>query len=212
MSPTHKRRNTSSHASGTKNSKMSRGLVRIIAGEHRGRRLGVLVHEGLRPTGDRVKETLFNWLMSAINNATCLDMFAGSGSLGIEALSRGAGYTVFIEYDKAVAQQINTNLATLRETHKASVVNTNALTHPFSQASETAGKQFDIVFIDPPFGKDMVSKSLHKLMEENILADNAYIYIETGHNDKYALPAQFRLLKELTTSQVSACLFQFSIN
>ncbi|OFA32678.1 16S rRNA (guanine(966)-N(2))-methyltransferase RsmD [Glaciecola punicea] len=209
MSPTHKCRKPSSGANRAKNVKMSRGLVRIIAGEHRGRRLPVLVHEGLRPTGDRVKETLFNWLMSSINQATCLDMFAGSGSLGIEALSRGAAHIVFIENDRVVAQQISDNLATLRETDKADVVNASALSHEFTSA---AIKQFDIVFIDPPFGKEMVANSIDRLVSENMLAQNAYVYIETSHNDSYDLPAQFCLLKELKTSQVNARLYQLAAN
>jgi 16S rRNA (guanine966-N2)-methyltransferase len=208
MSPTPKRRKSSIHAHRSKNVKTSRGLVRIIAGEHRGRRLPVLVHEGLRPTGDRVKETLFNWLMSAVNKANCLDMYAGSGSLGIEALSRGALHTVFIEQDKVVAQQINTNLDTLRETNNATVLNTNALTYSFS---DMANGQFDIVFIDPPFGNEMIKNSINKLVTDNMLANNAYVYIETGHNDRYDMPAQFLLIKDIKTSQVNACLYQLVV-
>jgi 16S rRNA (guanine966-N2)-methyltransferase len=207
MSPTPKRRKTSTTTHRSKKVKTSRGLIRIIAGEHRGRRLPVLVHEGLRPTGDRVKETLFNWLMSSVNQANCLDMYAGSGSLGIEALSRGAGYTVFIEQDKTVCAQISANLATLRETDNAAVLNTDALTYEFSAITPS---QFDIVFIDPPFGKEMISNSISKLLADNLLAENAYVYIETGHNDSYALPAEFLLLKSLKTSQVDACLYQFA--
>ncbi|MFT6269029.1 MAG: 16S rRNA (guanine966-N2)-methyltransferase [Alphaproteobacteria bacterium] len=209
MSPTPKRRKPSSNPHRSKNVKTSRGLVRIIAGEHRGRRLPVLVHEGLRPTGDRVKETLFNWLMSSVNQAHCLDMYAGSGSLGIEALSRGALHTVFIEQDKVVAAQIIENLATLRETDNATVLNTNALTYRFI---DNATKQFDIVFIDPPFGKEMISNSIKKLLTESMLAPNAYVYIETGHNDRYEMPVQFLLIKEIKTSQVDACLYQFVMN
>jgi 16S rRNA (guanine966-N2)-methyltransferase len=203
MSPTPKRRNSQR----TKNVKTSRGLVRIIAGTHRGRRLPVLVHEGLRPTGDRVKETLFNWLMSALNQAQCLDMFAGSGSLGIEALSRGATHTVFIEYDKTVATQITQNLLTLGELDNATVHHSNALTHDFSSH---AAKQFSLVFIDPPFANDMVNKSINKLLTDDLLLDQAFIYIETGHSDSYQLPTQFVQIKELKTSQVNARLFQFN--
>lgn len=185
--------------------KTSRGLVRIIAGTHRGRRLPVLVSEGLRPTSDRVKETLFNWLMNHVVDAHCLDMYAGSGALGIEALSRGAKSLVFVEQDKKVAQQLSDNLLTLREADKSQVVCSSAFTHTFSETSP-----FNIVFIDPPFGKDMVEKSLECLGKQNVLAPNAFVYIETGHNDDYPIPNNFSTVKELKTSQVYARLFQLN--
>ncbi|WP_412972055.1 16S rRNA (guanine(966)-N(2))-methyltransferase RsmD [Glaciecola sp. MF2-115] len=200
--PRHKK--PSSHISKHKKVKTSRGLVRIIAGTHRGRRLPVLVHEGLRPTGDRVKETLFNWLMAEVEGAVCLDMYAGSGSLGIEALSRGAKHVVFIEQDRTVSQQITDNLTTLRELDKAAVLNQSALSTDLD-----ASGPFDIVFIDPPFGKDMVEQSIKKLLVEGTLAPNAHIYIETGHNDDYTLPPNFALVKQIKTSQVFACLYKF---
>lgn len=207
MPPTSKRRKPTSILKRSQNTKTSRGLVRIIAGQHRGRRLPVLVHEGLRPTGDRVKETLFNWLMSAVSQANCLDMFAGSGSLGIEALSRGAKYTVFIESDKKVASQLVDNLKTLRETENALVLNTSALGDKI-QTHLPELTTFDIVFIDPPFGKDLLEKSITTLEENNLLSANAYIYVESGHNDEYEMNAQFVLLKQIKTSQVNACLYQ----
>jgi 16S rRNA (guanine966-N2)-methyltransferase len=207
MSPTPKRRKPSTPSHRAKNVKSSRGLVRIIAGEHRGRRLPVLVHEGLRPTGDRVKETLFNWLMTAVNQAICLDMYAGSASLGIEALSRGAKYAVFIEQDKTVAKQITDNLTTLREIENASVINNSALNCDFATG---AVSQFNIVFIDPPFGKDMVATSINNLITQNCLHENAYVYVETGHSDNYIMPTQFSLVKELKTSQVNARLYQLT--
>ncbi len=186
------------------NKKTSRGLVRIIAGTHRGRRLPVIVSEGLRPTSDRVKETLFNWLMSSIPGAKCLDMYAGSGGLGIEALSRGAEHVTFFESDTKAAEQVTSNIATLREHDSATVICSNILQYQFSQAS------FDVVFIDPPFGKDMVTKSIELLLTANILSKNCYVYIETGHDDDYTLPANFSAIKELKTSQAYARLFQFN--
>ncbi|MFQ3248964.1 MAG: 16S rRNA (guanine966-N2)-methyltransferase [Glaciecola sp.] len=200
----HRHKKPSSHISKHKKVKTSRGLVRIIAGTHRGRRLPVLVHEGLRPTGDRVKETLFNWLMAEVEGAVCLDMYAGSGSLGIEALSRGAKHVVFIEQDRTVSQQITDNLTTLRELDNAAVLNQSALSTDLD-----ASGPFDIVFIDPPFGKDMVEQSIKKLLVEGTLAPNAHIYIETGHNDEYTLSPNFALVKQIKTSQVFACLYKF---
>ena len=185
--------------------KTSRGLVRIIAGTHRGRRLPVLVSEGLRPTSDRVKETLFNWLMNHVSGAHCLDMFAGSGALGIEALSRGAASLVFIEQEQTVANQLNDNLCTLREADKSKVLCASAFTQSFNNTAP-----FNIVFIDPPFGKNMVEQSIALLQNEGVLAENAFIYIETGHNDEYTVPSNFSSVKQLKTSQVFAHLFQLN--
>jgi 16S rRNA (guanine966-N2)-methyltransferase len=200
MPPTSKRRKSNSRAKPSPTAKQSRGLVRIIAGTHRGRRLPVLVHDGLRPTGDRVKETLFNWLMSDVGNSVCLDMYAGSGSLGIEALSRGAQKVVFIEQDKKIAQQISDNLITLRENEKAEVIYGNALEKLSSEHT------FDLVFIDPPFGKNIVNNSLEKLIVGSHLSANAHIYIETAHTDEIDLPEQILVIKEIKTSQVFARL------
>ena len=106
----------------------AKGEVRIIAGLWRGRKLPVLNAEGLRPTGDRVKETLFNWLMPYIVDSHCLDCFAGSGSLGFEALSRQAKQVTFLELDKTVANQLKKNLQTLKTTsEQAQVINQNSL-------------------------------------------------------------------------------------
>jgi 16S rRNA (guanine966-N2)-methyltransferase len=184
----------------------SRGLVRIIAGKHRGRRLPVLVHEGLRPTGDRVKETLFNWLMHDTPQAICLDMYAGSGGLGIEALSRGACYCIFIEQDAKVSQQISDNLKTLREDEQALVLNKGALEADLKEFT----KRLSMVFIDPPFGKNMVQASIDKLINENLLAPQAKIYLELGHDDKCEIPQAFQLLKQIKTSQALAFLYEFN--
>lgn len=208
MPPTSKRRKPQLKQSHRQNVKTSRGLVRIIAGKHRGRRLPVLVHEGLRPTGDRVKETLFNWLMNDIPQAICLDMFAGSGALGIEALSRGANYVMFVENEKRAAQQISSNLNTLGETSNAEVIQKSALENS-STLSPQQHNQFDVVFIDPPFGKNMIEQSLTKLTTKHLLANNALVYIESAHADEYELPTEFNLHKQTKTSQVLASLYVY---
>lgn len=125
--------------------KQALGEVRIIAGLWRGRKLPVLNAEGLRPTTDRVKETLFNWLMMDIAESRCLDCFAGSGSLGIEALSRQAQAVVFLEKFANAANQLKKNLQALK-TEKGKVFNTDSLLFLAQKNSEAP---FDIVFIDP---------------------------------------------------------------
>ena len=154
------------------------GEVRVIAGLWRGRKLSVLNAEGLRPTTDRVKETLFNWLMMDVANARCLDCFAGSGSLGIEALSRQAQAVVFLEKFANAAQQLKKNLASLK-TDKGTVINTDTLTY-LSQKNST--EPFEIIFIDPPFHHNFVPQVLTLLQQNNWLAENALIYVETEKN------------------------------
>lgn len=126
---------------------VSMGQIRIIGGQWRGRKLPVRDSEGLRPTTDRVRETLFNWLMPVIRDANCLDCFAGSGALGIEALSRYAASATLIELDKHNARQLSENLAQLK-IHNAQVINANTLTY-----LANSGTPFDVVFLDPPFIK-----------------------------------------------------------
>jgi len=124
------------------------GNIRIISGKHRGRKLPVILSDGLRPTTDRTKETLFNWLMHDIQDAKVLDMFAGAGSLGFEALSRHAAYVTMIEKDPKVAKQLQSNLVLLQEQQRGNVICGDALTALGEQTHH-----FDIIFIDPPFGK-----------------------------------------------------------
>ena len=123
------------------------GQIRIIGGQWRGRKLPVPDSPGLRPTTDRVRETLFNWLAPSMVDAHCLDCFAGSGALGLEALSRYAASATLLEMERGVAQTLQQNLATLKATN-AKVVNTNTLSFLAQQ-----GTPFNVVFVDPPFRK-----------------------------------------------------------
>ena len=181
------------------------GEVRVIAGLWRGRKLSVLNAEGLRPTTDRVKETLFNWLMMDVANARCLDCFAGSGSLGIEALSRQAQAVVFLEKFANAAQQLKKNLASLK-TDKGTVINTDTLTY-LSQKNSTV--PFQIIFIDPPFHHNFVPQVLTLLQQNNWLAENALIYVETEKNHPPLLFAKnWQVIKEKTAGMVTSRLIQ----
>ena len=151
--------------------KSTSGSIRIIAGKHRGRKLPVLMAEGLRPTTDRVKETLFNWLMPYIHNANCLDCFAGAGSLGFEALSRGASKVNLIELNKAAAQQLEQN-KTLLKANEISIEHTNTLNY-----LEKCTQKFSIVFIDPPFRKGLIEETVN-LLNNDLLEQDALIYVE----------------------------------
>lgn len=187
---------------------MPMGEVRVIAGLWRGRKLPVLNAEGLRPTTDRMKETLFNWLMMDIANARCLDCFAGSGSLGIEALSRQAQAVTFLEKFANAAQQLKRNLASLK-TDKGKVVNTDSLQFLAQPNSE---QPYDIVFVDPPFHHDFVPKVLAYLAQNNWLSPNALIYVETEkQHAPLVLPEHWQVIKEKTAGQVVSRLIQVSL-
>ena len=168
----------------------AKGEVRIIAGLWRGRKLPVLNAEGLRPTGDRVKETLFNWLMPYIVDSHCLDCFAGSGSLGFEALSRQAKQVTFLELDKNVANQLKKNLQTLKTT------------------TEQNQPHFDVVFLDPPFHFGLAEQAIALLEEKNWLLPHALIYVETEKDKPLSVPNNWQLLKEKTAGMVSYRLYQ----
>lgn len=192
----------------TGHSHLSKGEVRIIAGLWRGRKLPVLSAEGLRPTGDRVKETLFNWLMPYIVDAQCLDCFAGSGALGLEALSRQAKQVFFLELNKQVANQLSKNLQQLKcSAQQAQVFNQDSLIYLQQPQQEPS---FDLVFLDPPFHFDFVQRAIDYLVQFNWLKENALVYIETEKNKPLLIPSNWQLLKEKTTGQVSYRLYQHS--
>lgn len=183
--------------------KASIGSVRIISGLWRGRKLPVHNAEGLRPTTDRVKETVFNWLSLDLPHAKCLDLFAGSGGLGFEAASRQAEQVVMLELNSAAHQQLLTNIALLK-TDKITAIQTDAL-HYLNQQ----GTAHDIVFIDPPFRQGLLEETIQRLEENGWLSDEAMIYIETEKELTLpAIPVHWSLYREKTAGQVSFRLYQ----
>lgn len=180
------------------------GEVRIISGKWRGRKLPVLDADGLRPTTDRVKETLFNWLMHDIDGAAVLDCFAGSGSLAIEALSRHASIATLVERDSRLAKHLMLNLQRLK-CDNAQVINQDCLSLLTTQPTQ----QYDIVFIDPPFRKALAQPCCAALEQNSWLANGALIYLETEKELVLsAIPASWRLLKEKIAGQLAYRLFQ----
>jgi 16S rRNA (guanine966-N2)-methyltransferase len=129
--------------------------------------------QGLRPTPDRVRETLFNWLQAAIPGANCLDLFAGSGALGIEALSRGAASSVLIEQDRNTAETLRESIKML-DADEIVVHQADAL-----QWIKAADQVFDIIFLDPPFGKNLIEQSLSLLTESECVGEQTLIYVES---------------------------------
>ena len=148
--------------------------IRIIGGQYRGKKLHFPAIDGLRPTPDRVRETLFNWLMHTIRNAHCLDAFAGSGALGFEAFSREASKVVLIEQNPVAFGNLK-NIALAFNSPKLSVIKTDATTY-ISQTKE----QFDIVFLDPPFAQPQLLECIHNLAASDVLVAGGVAYIESA--------------------------------
>lgn len=185
------------------NSAKGLNQLRIIGGSWRGRKLGFPDVDGLRPTGDRIRETLFNWLAPDIQGARCLDLFAGSGALGLEALSRGAGESVLIEKHPLAAQSLIKNLALLN-VQDARVINTDALTYLANTELQTA---FDVIFIDPPFQLNLWQKTIDLLAQSTLPKEGCAIYVESGIKDDFQVPANWNLHRDKTTANLRYRLF-----
>lgn len=189
-----------------KNSKAEKnqnGSFRIIGGSHRSRRLSFPAVEGLRPTTDRVRETLFNWLQNDIPGARILDLFAGSGALGFESASRGASEVTFVELNSLAQRALQENASVLNVA--VNLVRTDALA--FLDAPLPA--PFDIVFIDPPFRKDLVQQVVDGLTSRGFLKPGSLIYLETeAELCLLAIPESWTELKSKKAGQVSYRLFE----
>ncbi len=183
-------------------SNSSESVVRIIGGAHRGRKLAFADMPGLRPTGDRIRETLFNWLQPVIDGARCLDLFAGSGALGVEAASRGAAEVVMVERAGSVVRQLERNRQLLGMA-QVSIVRADAL-----QFLEQQPTPFDIVFLDPPFDEDLLQPLCQRLTQGWLL-DGARIYLEEdGSRDFPRLPEDWHWLRQKTAGRVRYGLAQ----
>jgi 16S rRNA (guanine966-N2)-methyltransferase len=151
--------------------------VRLIGGKWRGRRLNFTATQQLRPTADRVRETVFNWLMHDIEGARCLDAFAGSGALGLEALSRGAAFVVFIDHHASVQCTLQKLLAELEVTHEQAHVCKKDTMQWLRRASQTP---FDVIFLDPPFHRKYILPCLKLIQTYGWLNPDAKVYIESN--------------------------------
>lgn len=186
-------------------SKSTDGFIRVISGQFRGRKLPVKNVEGLRPTTDRIKETVFNWLMQDTRDATVLDCFAGSGGLGFEALSRFAKSTTFIELDASAAKQIEQNISTLK-LENAQVKHTNSLSY---LEQKNTNSPFNLVFVDPPFRKNLAQSSCDLLENNQWLSEDALIYVEVETElSSFSQPGNWLLIKEKKAGQVFCRLYQ----
>ena len=174
------------------------GRLRIVAGNWRSRRLEIADVPGLRPTSARIRETLFNWLAPRIAGARCLDLCAGTGALGLEALSRGAASCDFVENSAKAAKTLRSNIATLQAS--SAMVHEMKAEDYLRVAGDTT---YDVVFLDPPFATDMYSELCRLLEAGNLLADDARVYIEADRSQPLPeFPERWQVLKSKEAGNV----------
>ena len=184
--------------------KSGNNTLRIIGGAWRSRKLKFINAPNLRPTPDRVRETLFNWLQNSIAETRCLDLFAGSGALGLEALSRGASEVVFIEKNRTASQQLAQNLLLLKSSSK--VINRDAKSYLLEE-----NNPFDIIFLDPPFRQQFLPQILDIILEKQLLKHNALIYLEHESEESYHWQDwQLAPIKETKAGQVKSYLLKLT--
>lgn len=151
-----------------------RGWVRIVGGSLRGRRLPVPELPGLRPTPDRVRETLFNWLAPEIEGARCLDLFAGTGALGLEAVSRGAARVLLVDRSPRIVAHLTALTAQLGVSDQVTCARADGL-----ELLARTPDRFDVVFLDPPFGAGLLVPACGRLAERGLVAPGGTVYLET---------------------------------
>jgi 16S rRNA (guanine966-N2)-methyltransferase len=179
------------------------GRLRIVAGKWRSRLLPVADAEGLRPTSERIRETLFNWLAPRIQGARCLDLFAGTGALGLEALSRGASAVVFVERSKVACENLQSSIQLL-DADGATLRQMDA----FRYLAGPDLPKFDIVFLDPPFADNATGELCRLLKQSGCLAKDARVYIEQDRAvDELVLPNGWRASHDRTAGNVRYSLF-----
>ncbi len=177
---------------------MSNNEVRIIGGQWRGRKLSFPDRPGLRPTLGRVRETLFNWLAPHIHEARCLDLYAGSGALGFEALSRGAAEVTFVERDRKAAAALKANAAMLE-------ASAQVLQMPAARFLARAAEPFDLILFDPPFSDSGAPAELGTLLDTH-LAEGGHLYLETAR--RAPLPLPDRVLKSSSAGDCQFALYR----
>ena len=181
----------------------ARNRLRIIGGRWRGRKLSFTPIEGLRPTPDRIRETLFNWLQGHIQDANVLDLFAGSGALGLEALSRGASTAVFVDQNPDSAANISSHLALL-QCHNAQVLRSDVLRY----LTDSKAHKFGVVFLDPPFDGTLASQAMQALEQYGWLSAGAWVYAEVRKGSELAVPPGWKLHRSAQAGQVACHLYQ----
>ena len=178
---------------------------RIIAGSYKGTKLSFKPNKNLRPTESKTKETLFNWLLNDLHKKKCLDMFAGTGALGLEALSRGADEVIFFEKQKSLCGAIEVVVKKLGINNKCRVINANSTAFDFT----TLNTKFDLIFLDPPFHESLIQKSLNIISENQLLTEQGLVYIECERDlDLGSLKTNLTQLKLSKGGETKYCLYE----
>ena len=184
------------------NKSPAQGKLRIIGGQWRSRQLPVIEADGLRPTTDRVRETLFNWLQENVPGSCCLDLFAGSGALGFEAASRGASEVVLVEKSSSIYKMLQQNVKKL-DASQITLLNLDALSYLQNLTTAESAK-YDIVFIDPPYQSALLGPVIDLL----VLSVGTKVYLEARKGDEINVPDNWNLLKDKTAGQIHFCLYE----
>lgn len=165
--------------------------MKVISGVLKGRKIEGFDLDGTRPTMDRVKESLFSMIQNYVCDAKCLDLFAGSGNLGIEAISEGASYTIFVDKNIKAVKVINQNINNFKINDKSKVLNMN-----YSKALESLKEEkFNVIFLDPPYKTDYIEKSLILIDEYDLLCDDGIIICESSSLDKIIYSNKYFAIK-----------------
>lgn len=178
------------------------GQIRIIGGKHGSRKLRFPAVEGLRPTPDAARETLFNWLMPDIRGSSCLDLFSGSGALGFEAISRGALTATMVDSSPAAAKQLSANADALGESAAITIVNVSA-----ARFLASCSTQFNVVFLDPPYQGALLGEAVEQLTKRRLLTPGALVYIEVGSSPSpLPIPATWHIIRQAVYGLVKSYL------
>jgi 16S rRNA (guanine966-N2)-methyltransferase len=176
--------------------------LRIIAGKWRSRKISFTDKADIRPTLDRIKETLFNWLQGSVNEARCLDLYAGSGALGFEALSRGADSVIFVDQSHETLQHIQEQLQMLEAT------NGQCQNLSLPRDLTRLNRPFDIIFIDPPYNADLLNQTLKALSESELIHDKTLIYGEAEKRYDVVIPDNFEISRQKTSRHIQYFLLK----
>jgi len=183
--------------------KEKKGEIRIIGGKWKGKKIYFDLNDDLRPTPDRAKETLFNWLGQDLNKMYCLDLFSGTGALGFEAFSRGAEKVTFVERNKEYLQKIKKVYLEMSEKADCDFFCAECL--EWIQ-SNNSGTKYDLIFIDPPFNKNLVHDLLTAILEKELLSKNGQIYFEFEKKLDLEIPESLNLKKKKSLGKKSYVL------
>ena len=183
--------------------KTQSGKIRIIGGKYKGRNLHFPAVNDLRPTPERIRETLFNWLAPYISGSHCLDLFAGSGALGFEAISRGAKNISFVESSRKASHAIEKNIQVLNS-DCANVTNQDSINY-----LKHCNRQFDIVFLDPPFKSSLLQSSIDLINEHDLINNTGWVYAEySAHQQQPNCLSPWKIHRQTKAGDVRASLFQ----